>query len=452
MWHCAIPRWKKSKKWTVFILEVLEALPDDLLGPVSRFHPGAPAKYPYLDKISCYIINMSVMISSKNGVVLDHEAWILKMYKDNLTSNVEKSEKGVEIFQQLFDLRTPFLMDGQAEKFAKEMECMKSSSEPQKKKKKITSISDESLVQKHKRFEEISHIMEVLTVLQIMPEFKKFFCYFPSAEDFRSNNRPVRDARKRFMEASDVQLPVPNKGSTGHKQQTLILEDNEYILPPNAEYICDDVRNILSHTSKNKYDLIVMDPPWWNKYIRRRRSASRSDDGYAMLSVADILRIPLKELLTEGGLLVVWCTNNDTQIKELREGLHKWDVDLIATWFWLKLTRGGEPVTPLCMQAHGKLPYERILLARKRGLNGCCRNLHDGRVICSVPSGLHSHKPPLTEILKDYITPRARCMEIFARYLTPGWTSYGLEVLKLQHSFLFYELSPRIPCQDSVKL
>lgn len=103
-----------------------------------------------------------------------------------------------------------------------------------------------------------------------------------------------------------------------------------------------------------------------------------------------------------------------------------------------KVTRSGEPVTPLTDAAHGKRPYERILLARRRTQQ--CNNIEipDGLVLCSIPSGIHSHKPPLTDTLKGYVPPHPNCLEIFARSLVPGWTSYGLEVLKLQHSFLYH--------------
>lgn len=36
-----------------------------------------------------------------------------------------------------------------------------------------------------------------------------------------------------------------------------------------------------------------------------------------------------------------------------------------------------------------------------------------------------------------------KCLELFARYLLPNWTSYGLEALKFQHQFL-YEISDDI--------
>lgn len=30
-----------------------------------------------------------------------------------------------------------------------------------------------------------------------------------------------------------------------------------------------------------------------------------------------------------------------------------------------------------------------------------------------------------------------KCLELFARYLLPNWTSFGLEALKFQHKFLY---------------
>ena len=57
------------------------------------------------------------------------------------------------------------------------------------------------------------------------------------------------------------------------------------------------------------------------------------------------------------------------------------------------------------------------------------------RVIISVPSAIHSHKPPLIEVFKELnmIDENSECLEIFGRNLTPGWTTFGNEALKLQN-------------------
>lgn len=43
----------------------------------------------------------------------------------------------------------------------------------------------------------------------------------------------------------------------------------------------------------------------------------------------------------------------------------------------------------------------------------------------------------ILEILVTYLPPTPKCLELFARYLIPNWTSYGLEALKFQHKFLY---------------
>jgi len=106
-------------------------------------------------------------------------------------------------------------------------------------------------------------------------------------------------------------------------------------------------------------------------------------------------------------------------------------------------------------------------------------NIPDGKLVISVPSAVHSHKPPLTgvyfkwkvyydfathtaskvkikillkflEIIKEYLPNEPKCLEIFARYLLPGWTSWGLEILKFQHLSL-YEILDESRQADDIK-
>lgn len=42
-----------------------------------------------------------------------------------------------------------------------------------------------------------------------------------------------------------------------------------------------------------------------------------------------------------------------------------------------------------------------------------------------------------TDVLRPYISAEAKCLELFARNLQPGWTSWGNEVLKFQHTSYF---------------
>lgn len=210
---------------------------------------------------------------------------------------------------------------------------------------------------------------------------------------------------------------------------------NKYVMPPHSSCYVADVRNILSIT-ETRYDVVLLDPPWKNKSVKRKK-------GYMTLTNDDLLCIPVPQLTKPGSLVIVWATNNENQISFVREKLFEaWNVKYCVTWYWAKITQKGTLIHPI--DSHQKKPYENIVFGRvhydENLFEGDFDVLEPNKVIVSVPSSIHSHKPPLSEILKPYIPEDAKCLELFARYLLPGWTSCGNEVLKLQNLQLFEKL------------
>lgn len=61
------------------------------------------------------------------------------------------------------------------------------------------------------------------------------------------------------------------------------------------------------------------------------------------------------------------------------------------------MTTSGEPVCPFA-PPNGKQPFEQVVLACKNSCNYEKLNALNGKIIVSVPSALHSHKPPLEGI------------------------------------------------------
>lgn len=43
----------------------------------------------------------------------------------------------------------------------------------------------------------------------------------------------------------------------------------------------------------------------------------------------------------------------------------------------------------------------------------------------------------ILELFKQHLPKNPNCLEIFARYLLPDWTSWGNEVLRFQHECLY---------------
>ncbi|KAK3865134.1 hypothetical protein Pcinc_029248 [Petrolisthes cinctipes] len=385
---------------------------------------------------------MSVIFATEQNAILDHEDWLIHLMRPN-DDNEENTHNDINettkkmLFQELFDLRTPFLMDGQAHKVAAQLEAKEDNDnttteagiKERKRKRKKEESRDESDA-------EVEHIQEVFTALRQTHEFMAHFQYTPTTEDFKLNNSHIRDLRKRFTEASSTTLPVLDEHSRERGLQFKTVNGEEYILPPDVHYVCDDAANLLNHTKGKTYDLVVLDPPWQNKYIKRQKRSHGTHHGYGLMTVESILQLPIGRVLNKGALVVIWCTNNKTHIQEFLAGLHHWGVQLVATWYWVKVTKGGELVTSF-KSNHNKRPYERLFIARSPGSDSTSPTIPDGLVFCSVPSALHSHKPPLNEFINKYLPPQPQCLEVFARSLIPGWTSYGLEVLRLQHSFMF---------------
>ena len=116
----------------------------------------------------------------------------------------------------------------------------------------------------------------------------------------------------------------------------------------------NDIRN-LSHRQLGykKFDLILMDPPWENKHVKRalkRRKIEEKvqtsdsqrrihNDGYEMLDNHTIGRsIPINNLLSENGLVVIYCTNSKRHQTAIQEWLTNWNLVQVAKWYWLKVS------------------------------------------------------------------------------------------------------------------
>ncbi|NXS39340.1 METL4 protein, partial [Balaeniceps rex] len=213
----------------------------------------------------------------------------------------------------------------------------------------------------------------------------------------------------------------------------VVLMGQKYLVPPKSTFLLSDIsclQPLLNY--KKKYDVIVIDPPWENKSVKR-------SNRYSRLSSWQIKQIPVPALAAPNCLVVTWVTNRQKHLRFVKDELYPhWSVKTLAEWHWVKITRAGEFVLPL--DSLHKKPYEVLVLGRVQGdVKEALRKSEDvlpipeHKLIVSIPCSLHSHKPPLTAVLAEFIKPDVECLELFARNLQPGWTSWGNEVLKFQH-------------------
>ncbi|NXG90463.1 METL4 protein, partial [Stercorarius parasiticus] len=221
--------------------------------------------------------------------------------------------------------------------------------------------------------------------------------------------------------------------NSSNSAKIVVLMGQKYLVPPKSSFLLSDIsclQPLLNY--KKKYDVIVIDPPWENKSVKR-------SNRYNHLSSWQIKQIPVPALAAPDCLVVMWVTNRQKHLRFVKDELYPhWAVKTLAEWHWVKITRAGEFVLPL--DSLHKKPYEVLVLGRVQGdVKEALRKPEDvlpipeHKLIVSIPCSLHSHKPPLTAVLAEFIKPDVECLELFARNLQPGWTSWGNEVLKFQH-------------------
>ncbi|XP_072979046.1 methyltransferase-like protein 2 isoform X1 [Typha angustifolia] len=219
------------------------------------------------------------------------------------------------------------------------------------------------------------------------------------------------------------------------------FQSSRYILPSRSCFQMSDlrqVRDLIPDKSNEGFNLIVIDPPWENGSVHQKAA-------YPTLPNKYFLYLPVKELAhTEGALVALWMTNREKlRIFVEKELFPAWGVTDAAIFYWMKVKPDGSLICDLDSFHHR--PYECLLLGYVNvnvdseclATHKCLRSI---QVIVSVP-GAHSRKPPLGKLLLEHIPgPKpAKCIELFAREMVAGWTSWGNEPLHFQDSTYFLE-------------
>jgi N6-adenosine-specific RNA methylase IME4 len=265
-----------------------------------------------------------------------------------------------------------------------------------------------------------------------------------------------------------------------HGQVYLIPPLSRFILrdlPISKELDCTNSSPIPGLDPEQKFNLIVLDPPWANRSVRRSghyQTQTYLDNELLTGYISSVLAVhsyshphlppqiddtaDLDQYRSQSGsnlsTAAIWITNSAKSRAIAHGALNKSGFSVCEEWVWIKTTVQGEPVTPI--EGLWRKPYEVLVIGRREPepATTCIRSTGAKavlrRVIAAVPD-VHSRKPNLkavferilftassesTDIGRDTGTGisdqiiRYTALEVFARNLTAGWWACGNEVLK----------------------
>nr|XP_022319134.1 methyltransferase-like protein 4 isoform X3 [Crassostrea virginica] len=436
---------------------------------------------------------MAVLLNTDQGALIDHALLLKRVY-----SNVEidsKQSGSYLLKTNLFKIDRPFKMDSQV--LAEQTAEGKGIPRRNRKRKRKSELNVGEVEAQLYHSEIVQRVLGIHTDLiskakeaGYIQEEREHSHSSPGDVKGQTNDSVAGGGHPPVSKFSELDNNSAARDAARIRVgDTSLIDVCQAIAPPDN---VSSTSREMSQKYMDKFDLIVLDPPWQNKSVKRKKM-------YGSLRDEDLLDISLEDLAAPGCLVVVWVTNRMKHIKFVKDTLFpKWSVAPAAEWQWLKITKYGKMIYDI--SSNHKKPYEILLMGhfegsiQQGGLRNLCSaegkrkksesfetlgttdkiltkkdsceltnanfkssneadeltNVYEGRelrslpcsyVIMSVPCALHSVKPPLDEVLKRYLKENPRCLELFARNMWPNWTSWGNEVYVLLHQHVdFYDL------------
>lgn len=261
-----------------------------------------------------------------------------------------------------------------------------------------------------------------------------------------------------------------DEGQNGDSDQAQIVIN----VPPLSRFIlCDlpismplhhreSMNPIPGLSPDKKFNLMIFDPPWSNRSVRRSghyQTQKYLESELLTAYLSSVLTVhsyqptkdepPLQDTRSNLSIAAIWTTNSAKSRKAAYGSLAGAGFSICEEWIWIKTTTNGEPVTLL--DGLWRKPYEVLVIGKRQPVFDC--EGHDGhrdcegvrRVIAAVPD-VHSRKPILKEVLERVFFKSASDnpvrysgLEVFARNLTAGWWACGNEVLNFNYEDWWFD-------------
>lgn len=181
--------------------------------------------------------------------------------------------------------------------------------------------------------------------------------------------------------------------SISPRDETGVSASTEYIIPPKSNFIignlplstpieCVQPLGVIPGMPEDqKFNLLLFDPPWPNKSVRRSRHyqthpyaemdilTQRLADilhahAYQAISPPTITQEPSPtQLQNRDSIAAIWITNSEKARRVAYSILSTSGFHVSEEWIWIKVTARGEPICPV--DALWRKPYEILVIGRR---------------------------------------------------------------------------------------
>src|SRR5438552_1277239 len=188
----------------------------------------------------------------------------------------------------------------------------------------------------------------------------------------------------------------------------------------------------LSDKIQGQFATILADPPWQfqnrtGKVAPEHRRLLR----YPTMELQEILDLPVADIAAARSHLYLWCPN--ALVMEGLRVMKAWDFIYKSNIVWFKIRKDGGP-DGRGVGFYFRNVTELVLF----GVRGSMRTLAPGRrQVNLVPTRKreHSRKPEEIYELIERCSP-GPYLELFARYIRPGWVQWGNEIVEHESAAL----------------
>jgi N6-adenosine-specific RNA methylase IME4 len=181
------------------------------------------------------------------------------------------------------------------------------------------------------------------------------------------------------------------------------------------------------------YDLVVIDPPWPFKTWSAAGQAKSASKHYRIMTLADILALPVRRLLKPNAVVLLWTTG--AMLEQAVAVMQGWGITFKTEIVWRKVTRNGKARMGTGFWARSM--HEPILLGTvgkppKITLPSCFDGI----------AREHSRKPEEFYRMVGERAQGLRRADLFAREKREGWDGWGDEVGKFSSARSIAESNP----------